>query len=208
MKGETEMKWKASPAVVLLLLLFPVSLWSNSQSFDEAKLSQKGREAYRTLLVAKWFENKTVGYSGDPSKLVEAYNILLKEKSGDAAFKALLNKATTAGQLYALCGLYITDLSFFHSSVQRFRQSQENVYIVSDDIGGGRPISALIEADKPIVIDYNRPKESLQEYFELNRKMVSEWDDRWKKKQDARPTAVYELDILHGGYSIWFADNR
>ena len=205
------MKWKASLAVVLLLLLFPVSSWSNtqsllrsySQSFNEAKLSQKGREAYHTLLVARRFENKTIGYAGDPSKLVEAYNILLKEESGAEAFKALLSKATAAGQLYALCGLYITDSSFFYWSVYRFKQSKDIVDTLSDCIGFGRPISALIEADKPIIIDHNRPQESLREYLELNNQMVIEWN-----KRKGPPPAVFELDILHGGYSIWFADNR
>ena len=84
-------------------------------------LSETGQAAYQTLLLADQFEDNFIGMAAQPSKLTLAYRKLLKETEADSAFKSLLNQATFAGQLYALCGLYFTDHQFFLTVIEKYR---------------------------------------------------------------------------------------
>ena len=193
-------------SIFIFALLF-FALDAHSQ-VAELKLSAEGQQAYETLLVAKEFEGKALGYSGSPSKLVEAYNIILKETSADAAFKSLLEKATLPGQLYALCGLWFTDNAFFRTTVENYRRSDKWVGTQFGCIIGGMPIAELIETENPAIIDINRPKESLDEYFAIDTKAYTEWTKRKKKKKTDVPPKGHGIDILNGGYPVYLRDHR
>jgi hypothetical protein len=78
-------------------------------SLAEPKLSTEGKQAYDTLIVADRFESSRVGASGAMPNSVRSLRTLLTEKHAAVAFRSLLTRATLAGQLYALCGLYIVD---------------------------------------------------------------------------------------------------
>jgi hypothetical protein len=154
--------------------------------------------------MAERFEDKAIGIAGRPSELVEAYCVLLKDSLADDAFKSLVMKATLPGQLYALCGLYFTDQIFFRSVVEKYRHSDESVNTLFGCIGGIMPVSMLVESKKPIIIDPTHPEQSLQTHFEASTKEFTEWNSRKKKKKDEKPPGGYQLDILNGGYSVWF----
>lgn len=190
--------------VLLLLLFLPVKAVASPQSFSEAQLSTDGRKAFRTLLEAERFEDKFIGEAAEPSKLVEAYCTLLREPAADAAFKNLLENATLAGQLYALCGLYFTDPIFLRSVVEKYRHSEEKVDTLSGCISGLRPVSMLVESKNPIIIDVSNPEQSLDKYIEMNTRLITGWNGRKKKRKGERPPAGYQIDILNGGYSVWF----
>ena len=207
-KGEVmRLKKNAFRVVVLLLLLLPATA-ARAQSFSEAQLSAEGQKAYQALLTATRFEDVAIGYAGKRSKLVEAYNILLTEPAADASFKNLLERARLPGQLYALCGLYFTNHDFFRSVVEKYRKSEEEVDTLSGCIGGFRPVSSLIEAQKPIRIDTNNPEQSLTAHLETNTRELIDWNTRKKKRKGDKEPEGYQLDILNGGYSVWFKSAR
>lgn len=193
------------PTFIFSLLLFVATAHSQTA---ELKLSAIGQQAYETLLVAKQFEGDALGYSGSPSKLVEAYNVLLKESSGDTAFKLLLEKATLPGQLYALCGLWFTDNAFFRKAVENYRHSDKWVGTQFGCIIMGSSVAELIETENPAIIDINFPKESLDEYFEIDSKAYTEWNNRKKKKKTDVPPKGHGIDILNGGYPVLFRDRK
>ena len=206
-KGQTKMK-KRILSFGLLVVLSGLVISARSQTFSETQLTQQGREAYRLLLVANRFEDKAVGYAGEESKFVTAYNVLLKESAGDGAFKSLLDKAPLAGQLYALCGVYFKDRVFFNSGIGKYKNSQQEVDTLQGCLGGRSPVASLIEAYQPMVIDPNRPKESLSEYMELNSKMWDDWEKRKPKNKKVTRPVGYQLDISNGGYSVWFLNEH
>jgi len=131
----------AIPLVVLVVLS---AANVRSQGID-LSLSREGQAAYDTLLVAQRFESDVIGYSAAPSKLVEAYNVILNEASADAAFKRLLERATLPGKLYSLCGLFFTDYSFFRTAIEGYRHSDDSVYILFGCIGTAMRVSELID---------------------------------------------------------------
>src|SRR5262245_53217661 len=157
----------AIPLVVLVVLS---AADVRSQGID-LSLSREGRAAYDILLVAQRFESAAIGYSAAPSKLVEAYNVILNEASADAAFKTLLERATLPGKLYALCGLFFTDHSFFRTAIEEYRHSGDTVYTLFGCIGGAMRVSELIEAKNPIIVDINRPEESVSQYVAMDTKL-------------------------------------
>lgn len=191
-------------ASILLILFLQLESAANTQSFSEVQLSVEGQKAYRTILAAERFEDKAIGYGAVRSKLVEAYCVLLKEPAADAAFKSLLEHATLPGQLYALCGLYFTDPNSFRSAAEKFRHSEERADTLSGCIGGLRAVSTLVESKKPIMIDPNHPEQSLHDHIEANTKAITEWNGSKRKRKNDKPPEGYQLDILNGGYSVWF----
>jgi len=156
------------------------------------------------LLAANQFEDKAIGYSAAPSKLVEAYCIIRRESAADKAFKDLLEHATLPGQLYALCGLFLTDPSYFRRVVDEYRHTDREVWIQSGCIITTMPVSRLIEASNPIVVDFADPDRSLNDWITLNSKLYTEWSHKKKKAKGERPPPGYERDIFNGGYPVSF----
>lgn len=190
-------------AALLLLFLLLSAPTVRSQVAD-IQLSNEGLKAYDTLLVAQSFESEFIGYGGAPSKLVAAYNVILNEPAADWAFKTLLGRATLPGKLYSLCGLFLTDNLFFRKAIEPYRNNREKVDTLFGCLGGPMRVSELVEAKNPIIVDIKHPNDSLQAYFEMDRKLHEEWDHRKQKKKNDRRPPGHDLDILHGGYPVFY----
>jgi hypothetical protein len=149
-------------------------------------LSPTGREAFQTLLAARQFEESFVGFGAQPSDLVAAYRLLLKESAADAAFKQLLEKATLAGQLYGLCGVYFTDHPYFLSIIESYRGRTDAVPIQSGCMVFGQPMSRFIDSGVPNAIRLSGPQDSLLEWRRVH-------------PESNQP------DIIGGGYSHQFS---
>jgi hypothetical protein len=160
------------------------------QSFSVPKLGDDGQKAYQVLLIAEQFEGEVIGYAAEPSKIVEAYRVLLKEAYADAAFKSLLEKATPAGQLYALCGVYYTDHAFFLSVVEKHVERSDRVHTQFGCIGGSMLASELVKAKAPNAVRLSSPKQSITE---------------WGNNNPELSRKGYRLDIFGGGYPSMFS---
>jgi hypothetical protein len=149
-------------------------------------LSPAGKDAFQTLLTASQFEEGFIGFGAMPSSLVAAYRFLRKEQAADAAFKLLLEKATLAGQLYALCGVYFTDHAGFLRIIESYRARTDSVPIQSGCLVFGQPVSRLIDAGSPDAIRLAGPQDSLPE---------------WQRAHPRSNTP----DIIGGGYPHQFS---
>ncbi len=154
------------------------------EKFQVEKLSAKGQIAYNDLLNAPRFEDPFVGYAGSYSGLVKSLNELFNEKKADEAFKALLNEATIAGQLYALSGLYYTDHEFFKNAVETYRKDSTLVDRMSGCEISSEKVSEIVESNSPVVAKL-LPNETIEDF--------------WRKNKGS-----YEIDILNGGFPATF----
>jgi len=121
------------------LFIFMLLIFSVSSSFAQSKLnlSLEGQSAYETLLKADKVSFGMVGYAATPTQLYGAYRTLLAEKENVNAFRLLLDKATPAGQTYALLGLKEKNLKEFQKAVKRYQNNSELNERVKVEVGGG-----------------------------------------------------------------------
>jgi hypothetical protein len=160
-----------------------------TQSFSANQLNDEGKKAYDILVVAKRFEGEFIGYDEYPSELVKAYRELLKQPQADVAFKSLLKEATLPGQLYALCGVYYTDHSFFLTVIEEYKNRRDYVMTLFGCIGGYIRVSKIVESKEPYVVSLSSPKQTISE---------------WLRKNRAVTKKGYFLDIVGGGYPSTF----
>ena len=176
-------------AVFALQSLLSMPISAVTQSFSANQLNNEGKKAYDTLVVAKRFEGVAIGIDGHDSELVKAYRELLKQPLADEAFKSLLKKATLPGQLYALCGVYYTDHSFFLTVIEEYKNRGDYVEVMFGCLGGGMPVSEIVESKAPNVVRLSSPKQPISE---------------WLRKNLAVTNKGYLLDIVGGGYPSTF----
>lgn len=155
-----------------------------SKVFNAEQLSPDGQKAYEMLLKAERFEQGAVGYAGTPSRFIESFNTLLKEKSADGAFKSLLREAGTAGKLYALCGIYFTDYESFRKEIKKYAESGESVQTMSGCLISDEKVAKIVELNAANVAII-KPSQTIEEFWKTNR-------------------GGYELDIAHGGFPATF----
>jgi len=176
-------------AVFALQSLLSMPISAVTQSFSANQLNNEGKKAYDTLVVAKRFEDVAIGVDGHLSVLVKAYRELLKQPLADLAFKSLLKEATLPGQLYALCGVYYTDHSFFLTVIEEYKNRGDYVEVMFGCLGGGMPVSEIVESKAPNVVRLSSPKQPISE---------------WLRKNLAVTNKGYLLDIVGGGYPSTF----
>ena len=92
-------------------------------------LSGRGRMAYSVLRRAEAFQGIAVGYAGGISIGVLAMQDLLQEPQAVEAFTQLTSEATPEGQLYALCGLRLTDRQRYEALLPAYRADRRNVAV-------------------------------------------------------------------------------
>lgn len=155
-----------------------------NKEFNMQQLSPDGQKAYEMLLKAERFEQGAVGYAGTPSRFIESFNVILKEDSADAAFKSLLNEATIAGKLYALCGLYFTDYKAFQSEIGKYAKNNESVQTMSGCIISDEKVAKIVELNAANVAII-KPSQTIEDFWKTNK-------------------GGYELDIAHGGFPATF----
>ena len=180
-------------AVFALLTLLSTPISAVTQSFSANPLNDEGKKAYDTLVVAKRFEDVAIGPDGSLSVLVRAYRELLKQPQADAAFKSLLKEATLPGQLYALCGVYYTDHSFFLTVIEEYKNRSDYVETLFGCIGGDIRVSKIVESKAPNVVRLSSPKQTISE---------------WLRKNRAVTKKGYVVDLIGGGYPSRFKQMR
>src|SRR5215471_2850170 len=154
-------------AILFLLLLLTARV--DAQTFSASQLTNDGERSFQVLLQASAFENDELGLARDSSQLVNAYRVLRKERYADAAFKRLLETATTAGQLYGLCGIYYTDYDFFLTVVNKYAERTDYVYTrFGPGPQRGRAVADLVKSTAPNVVRLSSPKESIMDWGARN----------------------------------------
>ena len=101
-------------------------------------------DAYRILLQTNVFAGVHVYDDGRTSNQVIAYRVLLNAPNPKGAFTSLLDNANTAGQLYALCGLYNLDSSAYPNVRHVHRFTDNAVETQFGCLGGELPLAELL----------------------------------------------------------------
>lgn len=153
---------------------------------DRPDISAKGRAAYYALAKAERFETGFVGFAGSPSSYIENYNTITKEPAAADMFAMLFDNATTAGKLYALSGLYLTDRDAFPKAADVMKKSDEMVEVLNGCLMSDEKAAKFVESDAENVAII-RPGQTMKEFWATN-------------------AGGFELDIAHGGYPATFAE--
>lgn len=88
-----------------LVLLADFQINAQEKEFDESVLSEKGKQAFKTLLKTELFALGPIYSSASVPEGELALDILTEEKKATSALKNLVDKATPEGGLYSLFGL-------------------------------------------------------------------------------------------------------
>lgn len=188
LNGVDRRKMKIRIVLLLILVILPIGVSAQDKSFSETELTEKGQKAFQTLLSAHRFESTRVGRELQFSKFVEAYRVLLEEEKRVEALKLLLEKATIAGQLYALSGLFDSDYDFFLSAVEKYKVSNESVSTISGCVGRYRQVREIVFLDNPNTVRLSSPTQSFEEWLKQAKVNVNE----------------VTVDISGGGYPMAF----
>ena len=110
--------------LILIVAAFSVSSNAQEKDFDDSVLSEKGNQAYQTLLEVDLFAIGGIGYSGKISEGERAFDVLIEEKEADSAFKSLVKNGTLEGGMYGLFGLKVIDCDCFQDEIESFKNTR------------------------------------------------------------------------------------
>jgi len=105
------------------------------------------RKAYEILLDADRFESAHIGVAGADSAYFIAFRVLIRSSEGKPAFHALLRRATPAGKVYALSGIYFADPDAFEAEARRLALSKDEVATMNGCTGGRETVGAMVFSD-------------------------------------------------------------
>jgi hypothetical protein len=148
-------------ASVSLLLVCSSSL---CLALAPAALSSEDKKAYQVVATTGEFCSTKVGFAGQTPQVVVAFRILLKSPDAAAAFKGLLADGTTAGKLYALCGLYYADPDYFDRAVAPFRGSRREVATLMGCIMSRAKVGSIVESPSPKAVRLKNRKQTVTEW--------------------------------------------
>src|SRR5262249_38318549 len=152
--------------VRIAALFFLAILSATCLAAPPSTLSPNDKEAYHTVATVTQFSGETVGIAALPPPVLGAFRTLLESPHADAAFKQLLTEATTAGKLYALCGLYYTDPAFFEKAVEPFRHSNDRIETVMGCIVSGNTVGAIVEKSGPGAVRLKARTQTIKQWAE------------------------------------------
>jgi hypothetical protein len=158
---------------------------------------------YACLRVVTMFLGIAVGEGDELPKVIDAFHMILDHPRAAEAFKDLLGEARLGGQLYALCGLYLTDPATFRTAVEPYRRLRTKI----DACRFGCDVEHLEVA-------------TLVDLGPERRDRKSRAGDAEKKDRDGRGVpgegaasdeegdSIEGLDIVGGGWPELFARSR
>jgi len=152
-------------------------------------LSVSGRSAFDVLLTAQRFVDGTPCAGIDTPAVERALWSLSREHHAGAAYTALLDRATLAGRLLALCGLRDADPESFRTEVARYRGMPATVPARLGCVEGDVPVANLVEWTHGPAVRLSATLRTVDDWFE------------------AHPGTAM-LDIVGGGYTQSLREER
>jgi hypothetical protein len=149
-------------------------------------VSAEGKTAVRELVEAERFETGFVGFAGSPSSYINRFNTVLRETEAARLFKYIFDEGSTAGKLYALSGLYLTDREEFNRAADIMKKSGQTVQVLNGCLISDESVAKIVESDAANVAIIE-PGKTMKEFWETN-------------------AGAHELDIAHGGYPATFRE--
>jgi hypothetical protein len=143
--------------------------------------------AFAFLLSTGEFACPHVGEANpEVSTQVLAFQTILRQPDAAQAFAALLRRASLPGQLYALCGLYLTDRDTLDRVAPAYFDDQRVVGVAQDCMTYSTPTRLVVRNPAPVTV------------LLATGQSLEDW-------QDKHPGG-FQFDIVGGGYPNWFAN--
>jgi len=121
--------------------------------------------AFQVLLNTDAFADAYVGYGGKRSVQVEAFNVLLDRPDAKEVFSDLMERAKTAGKLYALCAFYLIAPEKYPAAEQQVLRQEGEVEQWSFCIVSSRPVREIVRCPDPNTVRLRRG-ETVKQWFE------------------------------------------
>jgi hypothetical protein len=125
-------------------------------------LSRKA--AFQVLLNTETFADAYVGYAGAKSVQVDAFQALLVQPDAKQVFSDLLDRAHTAGKLYALCAFYLIAPQAYARAEQQLMRSAGTVDHQDGCEIRSRPVCEVIRCSDPNTVRLRR-SETVNDWF-------------------------------------------
>lgn len=176
--------------LMIALLLAPTVACAPSRptrldiAAQEHELPLDDATAIKILLETHVFTSSQIGVAGEVPNGVRAFKVVLQRPDAAAVFEDVLENGETAGQLYALCGLYLTDRDTFDREVGRFRDSNESVSVWFGCWSGARTVADLL--DPPAGSHYEAS--ILNGEYAVSFRDVVDWQARFQEQERAATT--------------------
>jgi hypothetical protein len=110
------------------------------------RLPSTRENALHILETTDRFADIAIGEGGSPSPEVCAFVILIKEPDAMQLFRALMDRAGLAGQLYALSGFYLLNRDLYASEVVRYESNSTVVDSAMGCIVSSMKVSEILHA--------------------------------------------------------------
>jgi len=131
---------------------------------DEFARPLSRETAFQILLNTATFADADVGYAGTKSVQVDAFQVLLRQPDAKAVFSDLLDRAKTAGKLYALCAFYLIAPEEYGTAEQRMLASGGTVDQQIGCVTDRRSVREIIRSDDLNAVRL-RPGETVNQWF-------------------------------------------
>ena len=150
-------------------------------------LSPRQAAALRYLMHAEELQWPHIGFLAVDSKGYLAMRELWRSPHADAAFKELVLRGSTAGQLYGLIGVRRTDPLFYNRNSWRCSTRRGDIGVSGGCVLNHEPIASIVSAPDGVRLPRGM---TLDQWFRSKRK----------------PGATLVVDIEGGGYSSVYFD--
>lgn len=140
-------------------------------------------ENYKILMETGMFAIDAIGENGAIPKELKAFGKLYTKDNAKEYFIDLEKNATLEGKLYALCGLYYLDNSYFYEVIEKYKTMKSKVFCMFGCLMHEFKVYGLIENDK----DNN-----VVRLFDTNDTI-----EAWRKRNNI-DSVMY--DFIGGGY--------
>jgi len=104
----------------------PISVTQVHDSYSDPGFSREA--AYEALLSTTHFVWSVVGAGAIGSAHAWSFRTILRQPDAKDVFEDLLKRGHLAGQLYALCGLYLVDRKVFEARVAPYRDNTMQIW--------------------------------------------------------------------------------
>ena len=183
---------------LLIIFLYSCSTYTPYWLYKKVEKSEnyyqlniwKAKSAFQFLIQTRTFESSHIGSSGSPSQGAIAFSTLLQESFAEEAFLEILNEGNIAGQLYALCGLYIVNRDSFNLKVQPFLVDSQYVTSFSGCVMSEEKVSEIVKSTKKAI--QLSEGEELSDWYKKHKIM------NWELLE---PAEIYTFDIIGGAWS-------
>jgi hypothetical protein len=101
-------------------------------------------QAYEAILKAHFFTSGGVGYAGTAPCALKGLLRLSQEPDAANAFADLTRRADLPGQMYALCGLFLTDEAHFDRAFKPYLNDQRDVAVMQGCVGTRMVVANLV----------------------------------------------------------------